>query len=215
MAESKHPWPPGALPLDGGATVGRSQVGVGCVAAVVALLAVVFIFVGVLVVVASLLDGGAAGFVAGAFFLALAIGTLVVLSRWVRRSRAWLEGTHLVVRGPFGTGRCDLATARVGIDSVAERTSVSTYNPSGGGFSSTSVPTGRRIPRLVVRDGTTGQLIRLSLRMARGGMLPPAQLRALADVISTGPRPQPDAQDAQQLAASLRALADNPLSGHL
>lgn len=214
MAESNRPCPPGALPLDGGATVGRSQLGVGCVAAVAALLVVVFIVVGVIVAAAGLVEGSTAAIVLGGVFVALAIVTLVVLIRWMRRSRAWLEGTHLVVCGPLSRGRCDLATARVGIDSVPERTSVPISNP-GGGVTSTSVPTGRRIPRLVVRDATTGQLIRLSLRMRGGGMLPGPQLRALADVISIGPRPQPDDQEVHQIAAALRELADDPLAGHL
>ncbi|MEQ4207693.1 hypothetical protein [Actinopolymorpha sp. B9G3] len=201
------------IPLDARAVVGGQQLGFGCLLALGFMLVFFIGLISILVLVFSAVERDIVAVVVGLFFLGMSVGVAVALAKWIRRCRTWLRGTVLVARGPFGTSRCDLATSAVSVDSAAETRTVSTHGPHG--TSSTTVRTGRRIPFLVLREATTGKVVRLMLRGRGGRLLPPDQLRLVAAAISTGPRPQPYDQQAQQIAAGLRALADDPFSGHL
>jgi hypothetical protein len=138
--------------------------------------------------------------------LAPMIVLMIVLLLRMLRSAAWMEHTTVVVRGAFTTRRCDLATAvELAIDSVAEHVS----NGHGG-----STPTGRRVPRLCMRDPSTGRWLRLSLvNPATKNLLEPPKLGALADAILAGPqRPDPHARHAWKIAQGLYSLADDPFA---
>lgn len=121
---------------------------------------------------------------------------------WLMRTAAWLEGTWLVQRRAFTTRRCDLAAApRVDLDSAPE---VQTVN----GITS---PTGRRLPRLIVVDAATGRAVRLELiDPGVRRWLDPPKLRALADAILAGRRPEPLAGQAWRVASGLRAMSADP-----
>lgn len=99
----------------------------------------------------------------------------------ILRSAAWLERVTLVVRGPYATRRCCLATAgQVRL----------------------------RVPQLSASDPGTGRTVRLSLvDPATRRLLAPPKLRALADAIAApSPRGQGSAS-AWQVAGMLRELA--------
>jgi hypothetical protein len=205
---------PRVVRLDHNATVGPQLV-VGCVVTAVALVVTFCALVGLVAVLGGAVDGNVGGLAVGLVFIGLGVGIVVAMVKWLRRGRTWVDGTVLVVKGPYGPERrCDLSTAVVEIDSVTEHKTVSTYNPGTQTYTSSSVPVGR-IPRLVIRDQGSGKVIRLPLRKPRGGFLPADQLRALADAIAAGRRPEPHAEQADRIAAGLRQLADNPFSGHL
>jgi hypothetical protein len=192
--------PQGIVPLDIRAPL-EGRRAIGCLTALCGLMTLLFGILAVIGILAGVLP-------ATVFFVALAITMIVGLFAVMSRYRTWLEGTRLVVQRLFGRTYIELATAQVWIDSMAEQTTVSTGNAT------MSVPTGRRIPLLVVQDVTTGKRMRLPLR-GKGGLLPPHQLYALAGAISAGPRPQPYDQQAAHIAGALRGLGDNPMHGHL
>lgn len=181
---------------------GGGAVGLGCLGALgFVVVPVICGLLGVAIGVFSPVAGWVvAGLVALGLWTLLGWGVLRGL-----RAAAWLEHTTLVVRGAVRTRRCDLATARVTLDSVPETTTVSS------GQSAISVPTGRRLPRLVAYDARTGRSVRLML-VERGnrGWLWPHKLRALADAVLAAPRPQPEAAWAWRAAATLRAMAGDP-----
>lgn len=145
-------------------------------------------------VMAQSLASGATPTAVSAFFGVSGLVFVLLLALTVRlgfavvRYAARLEGTTLVVRGPFGVRRVDLATATVRTERPAIALSLN--------------PPARSGPRLhaVGADGTT---VSLPLRTARRQWLPPAQLTALADAV--GPRPE-----ARQVADALRAVAADP-----
>jgi hypothetical protein len=114
----------------------------------------------------------------------------------VLRTAAWLEGTRASVRGAFGTRTVDLAAAEVHGGAVAYRA---------GGDAVVRVPT------VIARDRDTGRRITIPLQGMGLATLPPYELRALADAMTTGrPNSGRDA-DAHLLAGRLRAMADDPL----
>lgn len=144
------------------------------------------------------------GLVVGAGCLLLFGGLIVPLFLTVFRNAAWLEGTTLVVRKPFVTRRCDLATAQLWADSVPE------YTSAGNGV---TTATGRRIPRLRAQDSATGKPAEIQLHdPATRNLLAPQGLLALANAISAGRRPEPDEWRAQQIANALRAMAHDPIA---
>jgi hypothetical protein len=207
------PVSPTAIPLDARAAVAGQQFGFGCLLALGFMLAFFLGLIAVFAVAFAAFERDVFGAVVSLVFVGMTVGVIVTLVKWMRRRRTWLSGTTLIVRGPFGTHTCDLATSPVSVDSAAETRTVSGYGPNG--TTSTTVATGRRIPYLVLREAGTGKVVRLVLRGARGRLLPPDQLHLLATALSAGPRPQPYDQQAQQIAAGLRELADNPFSGHI
>ncbi|WIN00555.1 hypothetical protein ACTOB_004269 [Actinoplanes oblitus] len=118
---------------------------------------------------------------------------LFLTLRWLRAA-AWLDGTTLRVRGALRSRVVDLAVADVTLGTV-------TYTHDDHRSS--------RVPILVARDPASGSSVKLPL--SGGGMdrLPPRELRALADAVTTG---RPSSQvDAWQAASYLRQMADNPL----
>ncbi|GII55703.1 hypothetical protein Pth03_40920 [Planotetraspora thailandica] len=151
----------------------------------------------------SAIGTGAAVFAVlfGLVLLAIALVMLRLLLQTFRH-RARLVGTTLEVTGALSTRRADLASARVHIDSVPEYTRDA---------SDRTVPTGRRIPRLIAEDGSGGP-VRLRLHGSNRGLLPPDELVALASAVESGPRPEPDASQAAQTAAILRRLATDPIA---
>jgi hypothetical protein len=123
----------------------------------------------------------------------LALLGLFLTARWLRAA-AWLDGTTLRVRGAFRSRVVDLAVADVTLGTV-------TY--TGDDHRS------RRVPMLVARDPASGRRVKLPLSGARMDRLPPAELRALADAMTTG---RPSSQtEAWQAASQLRQMADDPL----
>ncbi|MEU2613356.1 hypothetical protein ABZ570_17490 [Micromonospora sp. NPDC007271] len=120
---------------------------------------------------------------------------LYVLLR-VLRTAAWLDGTRASVRGALGTRTVDLATAEVHGGTAAYRAGENVVLP---------------VPTVVARDRDTGRRVTIPLRGLGLATLPPYELRALADAMTTG---RPDSgrdADAHVLAGQLRAMADNPL----
>lgn len=108
------------------------------------------------------------------------------------RAGAWLQANTLGVRGAFRTRTVDLSRAEV---------TVGAMTPPG--------PATRSLPTLVARDPGTGRRITLPLHSPNLAPLPPAELRALADAMTTG-RTDGDA-DVQTIARQLRTMAENPL----
>ncbi|SBT52310.1 hypothetical protein [Micromonospora auratinigra] len=114
----------------------------------------------------------------------------------VLRTAAWLEGTHASVRGAFGTRTVDLATAEVQGGAVVRQAGEHAVV---------------RVPTLVARDRDSGRRVTIPLQGMGLATLPPYELRALADAISTGRTDQGRDADAHVLAGQLRTMAGNPL----
>ena len=131
---------------------------------------------------------------AGLFVL---LGLLATVSS-LRGTAAWLDGTRLRVRHTFRTSTVDLSTADITGGIVTH----SRTSDEGR----TRV---RRIPTLVARDPASGRKVTLSLQGTSMDLMPPVELRALADAITIG-RPESDV-DASRVAQQLREIADNPL----
>jgi hypothetical protein len=137
----------------------------------------------------------------GLVVLAIALVMIMLLLQTFRH-RAGLAGTTLEVTGALSTHRADLANARVRIDSVPEYTRDANDR---------TVPTGRRIPRLIAQ-GVSGRPVRLRLHGSDRGLLPPDELIALAAAIESGTRTEPDATQAAETATLLRRLATDPIA---
>ncbi|XVU21350.1 hypothetical protein ACQPZJ_29265 [Actinoplanes sp. CA-054009] len=123
----------------------------------------------------------------------LALLGLFLTVRWLRAA-AWLDGTTLRVRGALRSREVDLAVAEVTLGTV-------TFTEENH--------RSRRVPMLVARDPLSGRNVKLPLSGAGMDHLPPAELRALADAMTTGRPSSPT--DAWQAASHLRQMADNPL----
>lgn len=120
-------------------------------------------------------------------------GVLTVIA--VFRYAAWLEHTTLVVRRTFRTRRCDLAAAPQ--LSVVARTAQ-----------------GYPRPELSALDAQTGRWVSVMLhKPATLTLLEPHALRALADAMLAGSRPQERAQYVWQLAQGLYNWANDPFAG--
>jgi hypothetical protein len=132
--------------------------------------------------------------VGGAFVL---LGLLAMVSA-LRGTAAWLDGTDLRVRSLFRTRTVNLSTAEVTAGIVTHSTT------SDAGHTQV-----RRVPTLEARDPASGRKVTLPLQGTSMDLIPPAELRALADAVTAG-RPESDT-DAARLAHQLRQLADNPL----
>lgn len=157
--------------------------------------------VGLLVQLAS----RAAAVIAGVVVLLLVECALLFALLSLVRSAAWLEGSVLVVRTALATRRRDLARAPdAGLRWIDEVTTLS--GPNG---SVTTVPTGRKIPVLSVRDRPGGKPLRLTLvdpgtrRLLAGPML-----IALANALQSGGQwAGRDAAAVQNAVAGLHAIA--------
>jgi len=126
------------------------------------------------------------------------------------RSAAWLEGVTLVVRGPYATRRCCLATA----SQVAIR-SPRTWRADPALRAAHPALT-LRGPQLSATDSGTGRTVRLSLvDPAARRLLTPLQLRALADAIGEPSTRDQGSASAGQVAGILRELAAEGMgTGH-
>jgi hypothetical protein len=127
--------------------------------------------------------------------LGLAVAWVAGFVAYLVRAGAWLSGTRLIVRN-LTMRTVDLAAAR----SVALGTRTESREVATG-----SAGRPERIPMLTVSDGAG--TVRLRLRSREGALLPPAEMRALADALATARCP-----GAPEAAAWLRAIAADPRS---
>ena len=135
------------------------------------------------------------GLLAGGAFALL--GVLAMVSS-LRGTAAWLDGSRLRVRSTFRTSTVDLSTADITAGIVPHTDT-----------SDEGRPRVRRIPTVLARDPASGRNVTLSLQGTSLDLIPPVELRALADAITIG-RPESDV-DASRVAQQLRQMAGNPL----
>jgi hypothetical protein len=120
----------------------------------------------------------------------------------ILRSAAWLDDITLVVRGPYATRRCCLATA----DQLAIRAPRAwRADPALSGARPARM---LRVPQLSASDPATGRTIRLDLvDPATRALLAPAKLTALANAIAAPSPRGRSSTSAWQVAGMLRELA--------
>ncbi|MCG5468686.1 hypothetical protein LADH09A_002555 [Micromonospora sp. LAH09] len=126
----------------------------------------------------------------------LLLGVYLVLR--VLRTAAWLDGSRARVRGAFTTRTVDLATARIDTAKLSYR-----------GTGDDAPMVGQRLRAVIATDRASTRRVAIPLRGMGLGSLPPAELRALADAITTG-RPVDGRDDAYAVADQLRRLAAHP-----
>ena len=132
---------------------------------------------------------GAAGWVIFLGFAGSALGVTGYLVVRAYRTVIWLEGSELVVRGAVTTRRCDLGVAAVRV--------------AGANWL-------RGAPVLQAQQPGAGRWLQTPLRTRSGELLDPVRLRALANAIRTGERPDPARAQAAWVAHGLEQLAANP-----
>ncbi|MET8040115.1 hypothetical protein ABZU25_04510 [Micromonospora sp. NPDC005215] len=120
----------------------------------------------------------------------------------VLRTAAWLEGSHVRVRGAFRTRGVDLATARIDAAALSDRDAADDV-PAGG----------QRAPAIIATDHADGRRVTVPLHGMGLAGLPPSELRALADAITTGRPVDGRDGDAHAVARQLRRLAEHPKLG--
>ncbi|MFF4876402.1 hypothetical protein [Micromonospora sp. NPDC000668] len=125
------------------------------------------------------------------------LGVYLVLR--VLRTAAWLDGSRVRVRGAFASRTVDLATARIDAATLP-------YREAGDDVRAR----GHRVPAVVATDGESGRRVTIPLRGMGLDTLPPSELRALADAISTGRPVDGRDGDAHAAASHLRRLAEHP-----
>ncbi|MEU5907707.1 hypothetical protein [Micromonospora sp. NPDC047527] len=124
------------------------------------------------------------------------LGVYLVLR--VLRTAAWLDGSRVRVRGPFRSRTVDLAAARIDTPTVS-------YRAAGD----EPPARGHRLSVVIATDRDSGHRVAVPLRGMGLPTLPPSELRALADAITTGrPDDRPDGV-AHAVAADLRHLAEH------
>jgi len=121
------------------------------------------------------------------------VGLYLALS--ALRTAAWLEGTRATVRGALRTRTVDLATAMVTAGATTYRRNRDTTRQRA-----------EQAPTLIAKDPATGRGVTIPLHGVGMAQLPPPELRVLAEALT----PNQD-RDARNVAAQLRAMADNPL----
>ncbi|WCN82471.1 hypothetical protein [Micromonospora sp. LH3U1] len=126
------------------------------------------------------------------------LGVYLVLQ--VLRTAAWLDGSRARVRGALRTRTVDLATARIDAGAVS-------YREAGDD----SPARGQRVPIIIATDQESGRRVTIPLRGIGLHSLPPSELRALADAITTGRPVGGRDGDAHAVAAQLHRLAEHPL----
>ncbi|MEU7589052.1 hypothetical protein AB0A95_22510 [Micromonospora sp. NPDC049230] len=128
------------------------------------------------------------------------LGIYLVLR--VLRTAAWLEGSHVRVRGAFRTRGVDLATARIDAAALS-------YDEPGD-----DIPAPRqRTAAIIATDPADGRRVTVALRGMGLASLPPSELRALADAITTGRPADGRDGDAHAVARQLRRRAEHPRLG--
>ncbi|MEV4497539.1 hypothetical protein AB0J84_17825 [Micromonospora arborensis] len=125
------------------------------------------------------------------------LGIYLVLR--VLRTAAWLDGSRARVRGALRTRSVDLATARIDAGAVSYRDAGDDYPAAG-----------QRVPTIIATDQQNGRRVTIPLRGMGLGSLPPSELRALADAITTGRPVDGRDGDAHVVANQLRRLAEQP-----
>jgi hypothetical protein len=121
------------------------------------------------------------------------VGVYLALS--TLRTAAWLEGTRATVRGALRTRTVDLATATITAGATTYRRNRDTPRESI-----------ERAPTLIAEDAAGGHRVTIPLHGVGMAQLPPPELRALADALTTN-----QDRDARNVATQLRTMADNPL----
>ncbi|MEU7798020.1 hypothetical protein AB0B10_01995 [Micromonospora arborensis] len=152
----------------------------------------------------ALQDSGNGGGASGpGLFIGLCGLPFVVLGIYlvlrVLRTAAWLDGSRARVRGAFRTRSVDLATARIDAGAVSYRDARDDYPEAG-----------QRVPTIIATDQENGRRVTIPLRGMGLGSLPPSELRALADAITTGRPVDGRDGDAHAVANQLRRLAEQP-----
>ncbi|GAA1741400.1 hypothetical protein [Luedemannella helvata] len=124
---------------------------------------------------------------AGGVLVAVLLGTMPALQiAWIVRLAAWLDNTRLTVRG-LGTRAVELRTAHsVRLDTVPERGAPGLLSP------------------MLTVAGPEGT-VSVRLRSRDGALIPPHEMTALADALSTAASP-----GAAEAAAWLRSMAADP-----
>jgi hypothetical protein len=128
----------------------------------------------------------------------LLIGFVFMLYLW--RVGAWLDGTRVSYR-KLGTRHVDLATASVTMSGVNY-----VHQNNVGPMQSRTVI---RVPALAVAAPGSHRPLKIPLRGQGLDLLPPNELRALADALLTNTGPE--SARARAVGDHLRKLADDPL----
>jgi hypothetical protein len=129
----------------------------------------------------------------------LLFGLGFMLYLW--RVGAWLDGTRVSYRNAVRTRHVDLATASVTMSGVnyVHQNNVGTTNTR----------TVIRVPALAVTPLGGHRPLKIPLRGQGLDLLPPNELRALANVLLTNTGPE--SARARAVGEHLRQLADDPL----
>ncbi|MEU8422866.1 hypothetical protein AB0C15_18510 [Micromonospora sp. NPDC048835] len=129
------------------------------------------------------------------------LGLYLVLR--VLRTAAWLDGSRVRVRGALRTRTADLATARIESGAVSYRGADDDDGPAGG----------RQVRSVLATDRGSTRGVTIALRGMGLPVLPPSELRALADAI-TARRPVDEwAGEAHAVADHLHHLAERQSTG--
>ncbi|MBG6102441.1 MULTISPECIES: hypothetical protein [Micromonospora] len=127
------------------------------------------------------------------------LGLYLVLR--VLRTAAWLDGSRARVRGALRTRTVDLATARIESGVVSYR-EADDDGPGGGA----------RVRAILATNRGSTRGVTIPLRGMGLPSLPPPELRALAEAITTGRPGDGRDTDAHAVADHLRRLAERPSS---
>ncbi|MGC4749065.1 hypothetical protein ACLQ28_25890 [Micromonospora sp. DT201] len=123
------------------------------------------------------------------------LGIYLVLR--VLRTAAWLDGSRARVRGAILSRSVDLATARIDAGEVSYRDAEDDFPARG-----------QRVPTIIATDQASGRRVTIPLRGMGLGILPPSELRALAEAITTGRPVDGRDGDAHAVANQLRRLSE-------
>ncbi|WP_327042728.1 hypothetical protein OG400_11550 [Micromonospora ureilytica] len=125
------------------------------------------------------------------------LGLYLVLR--VLRTAAWLDGSRVRVRGALRTRTVDLATARVESGAVSYR-EADDDGPAGG----------PQVRAILVTDPGSTQGVTIPLRGMGLPSLPPSELRALAEAITTARPGDGRDGDAHAVVDHLHRMAERP-----
>ncbi|MCG5441014.1 hypothetical protein [Micromonospora foliorum] len=125
------------------------------------------------------------------------LGLYLVLR--VLRTAAWLDGSRARVRGALRTRIVDLATARIESGAVSYR-EADDDGPAGE----------PQVRAIHATDPGSARGVTIPLRGMGLPVLPPSELRALVEAITTGRPSDERVGDARAVADHLRRLAERP-----